>query len=190
MKGPLPYYAILITLAKFLGVPVLIYSMTIIKPETKIGNEILRYILMNCNLITVRDSQSKQFVESMGVLDDRINVLPDAAIGLDYITNATSLISLSTEIPTLNKHNQTIAVKFRYINLKKQAGTNYFKDLAQICDYLVDELNCNIILVPQGTYNVDTPLTDDRYTHKQVKNECNNQNSIHVLEKRYNVQKH
>ena len=79
------------------------------------------------------------------------------------------------------------SASFRYINLTKQVGTNYFKNLAQICDYLVDELNCNIILVPQGTYNVDTPLTDDRYTHKQVKNECNNQNSIHVLEKRYNV---
>lgn len=188
MKGPLPYYAILVTLAKFLGIPILIYSMTIIKPETKIGNELLRYILINCRLITVRDTQSKQLVESMGVLDDRIKVLPDAAIGLDYIANATSLISLSEEIPKLNKNNQIIAINFRYINLKKQAGTNYFKNLAQICDYLVDELNCDIILVPQGTYNVDTPFTDDRYTHKRVKDECSNQNSIHVLEKRYNVQ--
>ncbi len=187
MKGPLPYYAVLVTLAKFLGVPVLIYSMTIIKPETKIGNEILRYILTNCNLITVRDTESKQLVESMGILNYKINVLPDAAIGLDFVTNSTSLISLGKEIPELNKYNQTIGINFRYINFTKQVGTNYFKNLAQICDYLVDELNCNIILVPQGTYNVDTPLTDDRYTHKQVKNECNNQNSIHVLEKRYNV---
>ena len=187
MKGPLPYYAILVTLAKFLGIPVLMFSMTIIKPETKIGTEILKYILINCNLITVRDTQSKHLVESMGVSNDRINVLPDAAIGLDYITNSTSIVSLGKEIPKLNKQNQTIGINFRYINLTKQVGSDYLKSLAQICDYLVDELNCDIILVPQGTYNVDTPFTDDRYTHKRVKDECNNQNSIHVLEKRYSV---
>ncbi|MGX1982268.1 polysaccharide pyruvyl transferase CsaB [Thermolongibacillus altinsuensis] len=77
----IPYYTGVMQLAKRLGKPVMVYAQGI-GPVEQIQNKWLVKNTMNkVDLITVRDEESKQLLESLNV-DKTIKVVPDPVMGL------------------------------------------------------------------------------------------------------------
>jgi len=88
MRGPLPYFALLVTLCRFLGTPVYIYAMTIIENKSAIGNKLLRFIVDNSSRISVRDTESAQVLAKIGCRCPAPSVIPDPAFCLNWVRDA------------------------------------------------------------------------------------------------------
>lgn len=186
MRGPLPYYALLVTLAKFLGKPIMIFAQTIVPIKTNIGQKHLKYIIANADLITVREEPSKQELIDLGIPNNRIHVIPDPAFGLEYENREkrSSQIFLEEGIDISKKY---IGINFRYTHLESTIDKNYYTLLANICETLYRYLGVDILLIPQMTYNIDNPYDDDRELYRIIRNLCKFKNSIHIINKRWNV---
>jgi polysaccharide pyruvyl transferase WcaK-like protein len=187
MEGPLSYYVILVTLAKFMGIPIMIFSMTIVPIKTEIGRTLLKYILSNSDVITVREEPSRKEVLKYGISDNKIIVVPDAAFGLNNTDRKEQGIRiLKNEMINFYK-NKFIGVNFRHFHLDTTTDGDYYLNLAILCETLHNKLGRNILMIPQMTYNVDNHLEDDREVYKLIYENITNKNNIHILKGEYNL---
>jgi polysaccharide pyruvyl transferase WcaK-like protein len=187
MRGPLPYYAMLVTLAKFLGVPVMIFSMTIVPVKSEIGRTLLKYIVSNADIITVREESSMKELLKLGISCNKINVIPDAAFGLDYIDREERGKQILAQERIKVSNDKIIGMNLRYTHLEISIDKNYYSTLARLCDDLYQSLGTDILLIPQMTYGIDNSLDDDREVYKLVYENCVNKEHIHIITERYNV---
>lgn len=78
----IPYYLGIIKLAQWLGKPVFIYSQGIGPVNRKLFHPLIRSVFRKCAYISVRDEQSRQLLQSMGISQDKVEVVPDPVMGL------------------------------------------------------------------------------------------------------------
>jgi len=187
MRGPLPYFALLVTLAKFLNVPVMIFSMTIVPVKSKMGRTLIKYIVSNANIIAVREESSREELLKLGISGDKINVIPDAAFGLDYIDRKERGMQILAQEGIDLSEKRFIGMNFRYTHLDTSVGQGYYSALGKLCDELYENIGTDILLISQMTYGVDNPLDDDREVYKLVYENCVNKEHIHIIAGRYNV---
>ena len=160
MSGPLNYFCILTLLARFLGKPIVLSSVTLVHPSTEAGKELLRFILRNARLILTREQSSADI--ACDYVDNRakVVVLPDIAFA---VTKTDSTGEGLPEIP----HN-SIGVNFRGVNFSNESTKDRFTQIAKKLAELMDQMDCATVFCHQCTYDVDTPLTDDRHANAQV----------------------
>jgi colanic acid/amylovoran biosynthesis protein len=187
LKGPLPYFALLVTLAKFMNIPIMIFSMTIVPLKDEIGRSILKYILSNSDIITVREQPSKEEVLKYGIRDEKVKIVADAAFGLDLVDRKNRGLELFEKEGIHLGRKKFIGINLRYTHLDHSIGKDYYSSLAQLCDKLYTALDTDILLIPQMTYKVDNPLDDDREVYKVVFEKVTNKRNIHVLMGEYNI---
>ena len=193
-RGPLPYYALLVTLAKFFQVPLMLFGKTIIPIDTDTGMEFIRYIVSNADAITVREEPSKRELERLGLSGERIVVLPDPALGLEYRDRKDDGLRLLKEEGIRFNTGKCVAVSLRSIKTlwdgrNKCGGDNVlFKDLSSLCDSIAEALKVDILFVPQQMYSVDDPFEDDREVARIVKKNMKQKKNAHVLRREYDVQ--
>lgn len=78
----IPYYLGIIKLAQWLGKPVFIYSQGIGPVNRKLFHPLIRSVFRKCAYISVRDEQSRLLLQSMGISEDKVEVVPDPVMGL------------------------------------------------------------------------------------------------------------
>ena len=71
------YYLGLILIVKIAQVPVMIYAQGIGPVNKRINKKLIKWILNNVDLITVRDNFSKELLENLGVVKPKIYVNSD-----------------------------------------------------------------------------------------------------------------
>ncbi|MFE8072020.1 polysaccharide pyruvyl transferase family protein [Marinobacteraceae bacterium S3BR75-40.1] len=155
MRGPLAYWGTLVTLCKFLGVPVHIYAMTFIPLKTETGEQWVRYIVDNCETVTVRDQGSKDYLLQIGCRHTGIRVAPDPAFAMPW-----------TQSPM---NNGRIAVSARHIS-PAYAGMDaerYIDQMVWLCRE-ISERGYRPVGIAHCYYGTDDPLADDRTTLKKI----------------------
>lgn len=158
MRGPLPYFATLVTLCKFLRVPVYIYAMTIVPCKTEEGNKWLRYIVDNCKKVSVRDEGSLNLLRSIGCINNEIDIIPDPAFGLQW---KIKLLQSKTKL----KAGLTVrAIDETWGGI---SSDNYIKKMTNIIKLLQDN-NIDIIGIPHQFYGIDNKQYDDRTILKEI----------------------
>ncbi len=187
MRGPLPYFALLVTLAKFLRVHIMIFSMTIVPVKSEMARTLLKYIVSNADIITVREDSSKEELLKLGIYSDKINVVPDAAFGLDYVDRKKRGAQILAQEGLNVIDKKFIGINFRYTHLESSIDKEYYSALASLCDELYRGLGTDILLIPQMTYGIDNSLDDDRELYKLVYENCTNKEHIHIIAGKYNV---
>lgn len=165
-SGPLPYFALLVSLARFMNKPIIIYSMSLVEPVTDAGKEHLRFLLANADLVVVREASSWQVARKHLSDMEKVKVLPDVAFALDAGDAGNDDL-----LPSVWR-GQTIrpvAINFRTVNFDKLASEKDYLHLAgNITEWLQRYPERQLVMVPQATYNVDTPDTDDRVANQRV----------------------
>jgi polysaccharide pyruvyl transferase WcaK-like protein len=149
MKGPLCYWTTLVTLCKFLDIPVHIYAMTFIPLKTKDGEKSVKFIVDNCESISVRDKDSLQYLRDIGCTNNKIAIIPDPAYALSW------------QPSTLN--NGKVAITARHIS-DAYCGMNlrrYIEQMEWVINK-VESLGYKTYGVPHCYYDIDDPNTDDR----------------------------
>ncbi|MEW9502277.1 polysaccharide pyruvyl transferase CsaB [Jeotgalibacillus marinus] len=81
-RKSIPYYAGVMKIAQWLNKPVFVYAQGMGPFKSKINQLIIKNTLQSTKILTVRDSQSKQLLEKIGVTKP-IQIVPDPVIGID-----------------------------------------------------------------------------------------------------------
>ncbi|MED5017047.1 polysaccharide pyruvyl transferase CsaB [Paenibacillus chibensis] len=84
----IPYYLGVIKLAQWLNKPVFIYSQGIGPVNRKLFYPLIKNAFKKCEYISVRDMQSSELLQSMGLAGSRVQVVPDPVMGLTPETGA------------------------------------------------------------------------------------------------------
>lgn len=78
----IPYYLSVIKLAQWFGKPTFIYAQGVGPIETKSFYPFIRYIYRNCEYISVRDRESGELLQEIGIDPARIDIVSDPAMGI------------------------------------------------------------------------------------------------------------
>ncbi|QVK24728.1 polysaccharide pyruvyl transferase family protein [Shewanella dokdonensis] len=106
MKGPLSYFSIIVILAKFMGKPIVLSSISLVHPETDLGKKHLKFILNNSNAVLVRENYSSSVAKSYIDNPKKIITLPDIAFALTKNESNESSIYIE-------KNKKYVGVNFR-----------------------------------------------------------------------------
>ncbi len=82
------YYSAIMWIAKLFRKPYFIYAQGIGPLKSGRNKKIVRFTLTGSKLLTVRDIESKQLLETIGVKND-IHLVPDPVLGIDHSVVAT-----------------------------------------------------------------------------------------------------
>lgn len=78
----IPYYLGILKLAQWLGKPTFIYAQGVGPVNRKLFHPMIRSMFRKCSYISVRDTQSGELLQTMGISADAIQVVPDPVMGL------------------------------------------------------------------------------------------------------------
>jgi polysaccharide pyruvyl transferase WcaK-like protein len=165
-RGPVAYYELLVTLARFTGTPVVLAGASLPKfraPEDAADamrlaalEESTLFILDNCDHVILRDHTSAQNAIGLGFTGE-IEVLPDPAIGLE-----------PKEAPWIEPffrdcRKPWIGVALRWPYWQDVEWHDFCDYWAGICDTLSEELGGTVVFIPHNLYDVDDRRLDDRF---------------------------
>lgn len=189
-RGLMPYAALLITLAKFLQKPVVLYSIHMGRPlETEMGKELTKYCITNSNLVTLREEFSRQVLIDMGISVDNTVVAADSAWGLDPVDNKEKGKEILVMEGIKFKSERIVGINFRhqYWNWKESDWDFYRSILVEACDYIIEKLQADILFIPNCTYNIDHYYEDDRPVAKEIIERMKNSGNAHQIAGKYNL---
>ncbi|AQQ54243.1 polysaccharide pyruvyl transferase CsaB [Planococcus lenghuensis] len=144
--GPksIPYYLGVIKLAQWMKKPVFVYAQGMGPVSGKANRLLMKKVLQKAELLTVRDSQSKQLLEDIGITRS-ITVVPDPVMGLNPGDFQSNWLEKDPGI-------QTIAVSVR----DWTENLDYLNDIAASLDELAERGN-RIVFVPMhGEHDLKT----------------------------------
>lgn len=158
------------------GKPLILFSQSI-GPFRRLSYPIIRFCLSKSSLITARGEITKRYLESMQI-NTPIFLVADCAFVLKPASPQRVQEILQNEnISVGNKPLIGISVNTmlddehgRYINL-----------MAQICDYIIDNFDAQIILISHSF----RPTEDDRVIAAKVHEKATNKNQISIVRYEY-----
>lgn len=114
----IPYYAGIIKIAKLHRKPVFIYAQGMGPFNSKLSRFLVKSVLKNTT-ITVRDNDSKQLLQQIGV-KEKIDIVPDPVLGIDIVQQSSDwfasqqftkpVVTVSVrDWPTTNNYKQKLA---------------------------------------------------------------------------------
>lgn len=188
LRGISSYSAMFAQWAKFLEKPYFIYGLAV-HPAIRgdLTKQVARFVCNNARLVMVREEFTKQCLLDAGVTDSNIHVLADPAFGVDPIADRSKgLRILHTEGIELRR-GRTIGVGFRllYWAWGENEVDQYSSKMAELCDYMVGELDADLLFISNCTYNVDTKYEDDRFAAQCVKERMKHSANAHLIKGDY-----
>ncbi|WP_410515276.1 polysaccharide pyruvyl transferase CsaB [Paenibacillus sp. BR2-3] len=78
----IPYYLGVIKLAQWLGKPTFIYAQGVGPVNRKLFHPLIKSVFRKCAYVSVRDEQSRDLLQTMGLTREKIEVVPDPVMGL------------------------------------------------------------------------------------------------------------
>lgn len=97
----IPYYLGVLKIAQWLGKPTFIYAQGVGPVNRKLFHPMIRSIFRKCSYISVRDIQSGELLQSMGISKEAIHVVPDPVMGLP-LAEAEAAHSPVSELDEVN----------------------------------------------------------------------------------------
>ncbi|SET06146.1 polysaccharide pyruvyl transferase CsaB [Natronincola peptidivorans] len=134
------YYSAIILLAKKLGKKVMFYGNGFGPINRYFNKKLVKYIINQVDTITVRDYQSKEYMQSLGIKKDII-VTADIAFGLEAVP--------SEEIEKIFQwESMDITKKWVGISIREWKNEKNYKEvIAKTADYLINR-NYDIVFIP------------------------------------------
>ena len=130
------YYLSIIKMAKLFKKKVMLYSNGIGPVNGKLNRKLVKMVVNNVDLITLREEFSKKDLLDMGVKKPQIHITADAAFTLKSISDEKARQFLIKEKIPLDK--DIIGVSVRNWS-KAKYGDKYIKEIAKACDNMVKQ---------------------------------------------------
>ena len=137
--GPLPYYLLIVFLAKLCGTKVMFFSQGIGPVNSKWGKILMKVFANMADFVTVRDQYSKDLLVRLGVTRPQTVVTSDIVFAYQPQKDTACIDSLHLE-----STDKLVAVSMRpWLQTVKQ-----FEQIAQILDALIEERGVTPVFVP------------------------------------------
>ncbi|WP_019243136.1 MULTISPECIES: polysaccharide pyruvyl transferase CsaB [Bacillus] len=159
--GPLPYYLLIVLLAKLCGTKVMFFSQGI-GPVTSTWGKILMKLSNLADFITVRDQFSKDYLHKLGIKRPETVVTSDIVFAFKKKEDHACMDSLD-----LKEHQKLVAVSMR----PWFEHTLQFEQTAQILDALIEEKNVTPVFVPMEGHH-DTNASQQVMKHMKHADQC------------------
>jgi len=173
---------------KDLGKPVILCGQSFGPIESTPYKKVTRRVMNKLDAITVRDSDSKRHLESLGITTD-IYQTADLAFAMD-LNDSNPLSTRRLEaLPSL-KGEPVFTISVRDWSHFNQGGmSQYLEGIASLCEMLVNEYNGSVYFLSTCT-GFDGYHTDDRVTSHQVCDKLldNVQDDVHIVTGEYTPQ--
>ena len=138
------YYLSIIKLAKFFKKKVMLYSNGIGPVNGKLNRKLVKMVVNNVDIITLREEFSKKDLLDMGVKKPQIHVTADAAFTLNSISDNLAKDILTKEGVPFDKEIVGVSVRAWH---KAKDGDKYIKEIAKACDNIIEQ-NKNVLFIP------------------------------------------
>ncbi|PLS17827.1 polysaccharide pyruvyl transferase CsaB [Bacillus sp. M6-12] len=159
--GPLPYYLLIVMLAKMCGTKVMFFSQGI-GPVTSGWGKTLMKLANLADFITVRDQYSKDLLHKLGVTKPETVVTSDIVFAFKPKKDDSAKASLP-----LNGGEKLVAVSVRpWFEHVKQ-----FEQMAQILDTLITERGVTPVFVPMEGHH-DKNASEQVMSHMKYRDKC------------------
>lgn len=136
------YYLLLMNLAKRHKKPVMVYANGIGPINKKFNRFLTKRILNKVDLITLRDEDSKKFLEQLGVKNTNIHVTADPVFTL--IPSTEERISEIFEIENIPLERPMIGISVR----QWKNNDELVSTIAKTIDYILGSYDVNVLLIP------------------------------------------
>lgn len=167
------YYLALIYLAKLFNKPVMVYANGIGPIKKSINKKLTKRILEKVDLITLRDTNSKETIEDLEIKNENIFITADPVYTLE-----PSSVERIKEIFTLEDipmDKPLIGISLRSWNNKD----NIIKTISGAIEYIKSNYDVNIIIIPMH-YPEDLQISTEILSN--AKDKC------YLLRNKYNVE--
>lgn len=168
------YYLSLMSIAKLYKKPVMVYANGIGPINGSINRLLTKRILNKVDLITLRDEDSKKYLEDMKVKNKNIYVTADPVFTLDPANE--SRIDDIFEIEGVPKDRNLIGISIR----QWKGADNLVEVVSKSIDHITKTYNVNVVLIPMH-YPEDLDISMDTLM-KVKKGNC------YVLKNKYSVE--
>lgn len=140
----IPYYTLIMHIAKFFKKPIFVYAQGIGPINGDLSKRLVSHTLNKVDGITVRDEDSKRFLQNIGVKQEA-QVVPDPVFGLES---------------TLFESNfQVVNTPFIAVSVRNWKGYSYFKKQIASCLDMLAKDGYTIVFVPMhGEYDKNASL--------------------------------
>lgn len=183
-------------LALMSGKPVAICAASIGKFEKPITKILAKYVLNKINLITVREEITRSYLESFGINNTKIYLTADHAFLMQPASEER--INEIFEIEGINKYDKPIVgispsrlihkYAFPDVADKKEKYLIYINAISKIIEYINDNIDCLILLIPHsGAASAMTPDEDDRAICREIFPLVKNKDSLKMIEGDYDA---
>lgn len=184
-RGLAPYAALLITHAKFVGTPVMLYSIHMgSKLMTPYAKEITKFCIENAALTTLRETFSLTRLHDLGIKTDNCIVVSDSAWALDTVPPKYLSASARKFFAGKGKDKRVVGFNIRhnYWQWSKKFWEKTAAEVAAFCDYIVETHDAVILSIPNCTYDIDHVMEDDRPIAREIRKRMKNPAAFHCLE--------
>jgi colanic acid/amylovoran biosynthesis protein len=183
-KGLTPYVSLLVTVAKFVNTPVMMNGIHLGRPlETDLAKEMTRFCVSNSITGTLREEKSRKLFQDIGVPVDRLITTADAGFGLDPVIgeSAGREILRSEGIQLISPNLIGVTFRYMYWLWGESERENYSTIMAQVCDYMAEEFEADIIFLPHCFYSLDHKYEDDRPGADEIILKMNSRTRAHAI---------
>lgn len=184
-RGLASYAALLVTHAKFVGTPVMLYSIHIgSKLLSSYGKEITKYCIENAALTTLRETFSLTRLYELGIRTNNCVVVSDTAWALDPVSHKHLPASVKKFFKNEAKGKRVVGFNIRhnYWQWSESFWEKTAETLAAFCDHMVKKHDAVILSIPNCTYNIDHEMEDDRPVSRDIKKRMKSRSSFHCIE--------
>ncbi len=186
-RGLASYAALLITHAKFVGTPVMLYSIHMgSKLISSYAKEVTKYCIENAALVTLREDFSLTRLHELGIRTDNCVVVSDTAWALNPVPLKDMSPAAKKFFAQLPKGKRVIGFNIRhnYWQWSERFWGTTADELAAFCDHIIETHDAVILSIPNCTYDIDHAMEDDRPIAHDIRKRMKHKNAFHCLEDR------
>lgn len=178
-----------ILMSKLFRKPVVLYSQSFGPFNSRFARIFCKICLQRANVIVARGKISHSYLYDLGIRKN-VQVYSDSAFLLEPAPQKRLNEILKKE--NIKKRNGVlkigVAVNIRIYERTKGKGTeNHFVNvMAQLSDFLVENLNSELVFVPyEFPYKPTTRGYDDRFVARMIYEKAKNKHRIQLIENEY-----
>ncbi len=181
LKGPVPKFVVLSTMAKMTGTPVMWFGISVGPLKTKLGRDMSRLAALDATKITVRDEKSITELLDIGV-NKETTLLPDANYRLP-VPGKGFAGKFTPWVEAHQDNKPVIAVSVRSLTaISSSYYEKYLTLTARTCDLIGEEMKANVLFIPQCTYRYGEPEQDDRFVAREVTKRMSGKEHVFTIE--------
>jgi len=136
------YYLAVMTIAKLCGKPVMVYANGIGPINKSINRFLSKLVLNKVDLITLRDDDSKNYIDDMKVKNKEVFVTADPVFTLD--PSSKEIVDNIFDIEGIPKDSNLIGISVR----QWKKAENLEQIIAKTIDHIIDVYGVKVVLIP------------------------------------------